>query len=97
MAAQSDKLPPEQKAIVSMVVDQKLFPMKVESTDKSGNDKSEMEVVKVEKKSLSSGLFEVPEGYKKFDMGAMMGQSSGGASPSGNGDLLSGVKPKLPF
>jgi len=98
MAAQSDKLPPEQRAIVSMVVAQKLFPMKFETTDKSGKVKGGMEVVKVEKKSVSSNLFEVPAGYKKFDMDKMMGGHGGGSQDHpGNGDLLSGVKPKLPF
>jgi outer membrane lipoprotein-sorting protein len=97
MAAQANKLPPDQRAMVSMVVAQKLFPMKTETMDKSGNAKSEMEVTKVDKKSLSSSLFEVPDGYRKLDMGAMMGQTSGGSNPSGGGDPLSGVKPKLPF
>ncbi len=97
MAAQANKLPPDQKAMVSMVVAQKLFPMKSETMDQSGNVKSGMEVVKVEKKPLSSSLFEIPEGYKKFDMGAMMNPASGGSNPSGSTDPLSGVKPKLPF
>ncbi len=97
MAAQANKLPPDQRALVNMVEAQKLFPMKSETMDQSGNAKSEMEVTKVEEKSLSSSFFEVPDGYKKLDMGAMMNQTSGGSNPSGNGDPLSGVKPKLPF
>jgi hypothetical protein len=97
MAAQANKLPPDQRAMVGMVVAQKLFPMKSETMDESGNLKSEMDVVKVKEKSLDPGLFEIPEGYQKFDMGAMMNQTSGGSSPSGGSDLLGGVKPKLPF
>jgi len=97
MAAQANKLPPDQRAMVGMVVAQKLFPMKSETMDQSGNAKAEMEVVKVDKKSLDPSLFEVPEGYKKLDMGAMMNQTSGGSNPSSGSDPLSGVKPKLPF
>ena len=96
MVAQSEKIPSEQKALVSMVVSQKLFPMKWEMDEKSGNPKSGMEVVKVEKRSLSPGLFEVPAGYKKFDMGAVMSRGSGGENSSGV-DPLSAVKSKLPF
>jgi hypothetical protein len=101
MAAQSDKLTSDQKAMVSMVLSKKLFPMKSESTDKSGNVKGGMEVVKIEKKSLDSGLFEVPAGYKKFDMGNMFGGNAGGSANQSNSsstpkkDPLSGVK--LPF
>ena len=98
MAAQADKLPSEQRGMVSMVLSKKLFPMKWESTDKSGNVKNGAEAVKVEKKSMDSSLFEVPAGYKKFDMGNLFGggnsQSSGNSS---QGDPLSGVKSKLPF
>jgi len=96
MAAQSDKLPADQRAMVKMVVDQKLFPMKWESDDKSGNSRATGEVVKIEAKSLSSSLFEVPAGYKKFDMGAMMGEGSDGRKSPGI-DPLGAVKPKLPF
>ena len=102
MAAQADKLPSEQKAMVSMVLSKKLFPMKWESTDKSGNIKSAAEAVKVERKSLASSLFEVPAGYKKLDMGKLLG-GGGNSNQSANQDssekkdILSGVKPKLPF
>jgi hypothetical protein len=97
MAAQANKLPSDQRALVNMVVAQKLFPMKSETMDQSGNAKSEMEVTKVEAKSLSSSLFEVPDGYRKLDMGAMMGQTSGGSSTSGGYDPSSALKSKLPF
>jgi hypothetical protein len=101
MAAQADKLPPDQKSMVSMVISQNLFPMKSQSIDKSGNVKNGMEVVKVEKKSLDASFFEVPEGYKKLDMGNMFGgnanQPAGSSNPSGSPDPLGAVKPKLPF
>lgn len=96
MAAQSDKLPEDQKSLVKMVVDEKLFPMKWETDDKSGNSRGTGEVTKIEKKSLSSSLFEVPAGYKKLDMGKLMG---GGNNPSsGNKDIVGdALKSKLPF
>ena len=97
MAAQSEKLSSEQKSMVNLVVAQKLFPMKWETNDKSGKVMGDGEVVKIEKKSLSSSLFEVPADYKKFDMGAMRNHTSGGSNPSGNNDPLSGVRSKLPF
>lgn len=66
MAAQSDKVPSDQKALVKLVVEQKLFPMKWETADKSGKPLGSGEVTKIEKKSLSSSLFQPPAGYKKM-------------------------------
>ncbi len=76
MAAQSDKLDPSQKAMLNMVVTQKLFPMKWESTNKSGEVSRTAEATKVDKKSLDSSLFEPPADYKemkipKLDLGQM--------------------------
>ncbi len=97
MAAQADKLPADQKAMIKMVVDEKLFPMKWESDDKSGNSKATGVVTKVEAKSLSSSLFEVPSGYKKLDMGNMF-NGAGASSSSGNKDAVGdAIKSKLPF
>ena len=82
MAAQSKNLDSSQKALVNMVVSKKMFPMKYEFDNESGKGAT-MEVVKVEKKSLDSSLFEVPAGYKKIqmpDFGNMGGGS--GKKPS---------------
>ena len=76
MAAQADKMPSDQRALVKAAIEQKLFPLKWESDDKSGNEKSGMEAVKVEKKSLPSSMFAPPAGYKKFDMGSLLGGNS---------------------
>src|SRR5579872_4964141 len=101
MAAQADKLPPDQRALVEVAVDQKLFPMKWETTDKSNSYRGGGEVVKVEKKSIDESFFEPPAGYKKFDMGSLFGggaaNQSGSQDSSENKDILSGVKSKLPF
>jgi hypothetical protein len=101
MAAQADKLPSDQRALVETAIEQKLFPMKWETTDKSNSHRGSGEVVKIERQSLEDSFFEPPAGYKKFDMGNLFGggasNQSGGQDSSQNKDLLSGVKPKLPF
>ncbi len=68
MAAQSDKLDPSQKAMVNLVVTQKLFPMKWESTNKSGDISGSAEAVKIEAKSLDSSFFAPPSDYKEMKM-----------------------------
>jgi hypothetical protein len=101
MAAQANKLPPDQRALVSMVVSKKLFPMKWETDDKSGKMRNSAVVTKVEAKSLGDDMFEPPSDYKKFDMGNMFGNAaSNSAQSSGSSsgqDALSGVKANLPF
>ena len=49
-----------------------LFPMRVVGKDKGGKESFRMEVTSIEKQSLPDSLFAPPDGYKKFDMGAMM-------------------------
>lgn len=49
-----------------------LFPLRVVGKDKGGKENFRMEVTAIDKKSLPDSLFAPPEGYKKFDMGAMM-------------------------
>lgn len=100
MAAQANKLPDDQKALASVVISKKLFPMKWESDDKSGNAKGTGEVIKVDKKTLSSTLFEVPSDYKKMDLGNLLGgnnSSAGSGNTSGSSNPLDAVKKKLPF
>ena len=58
------------------------FPMRVVATT-SGNKTSTMEVTSVEKASLPDSLFSPPDGWRKFDMGAMMGGAMQGAFPGG--------------
>jgi len=53
------------------------FPMRVVSND--NGKQFRMEVTSVEKTSLPDSLFMPPEGWRKFDLGAMMG----GAMPGG--------------
>src|SRR5579871_3549425 len=77
MAGQSDRLPADQRAMVQTVMAQKLFPMKWESDDKSGNAMGSGEVTRIEKKSLDSSLFEVPAGYKKMEMPSFGGADTG--------------------
>lgn len=53
------------------------FPMRVVSSSSKGTFR--FEVTSVEKTSLPDSLFSPPDGWRKFDMGAMMG----GAMPGG--------------
>jgi Domain of unknown function (DUF4412) len=55
------------------------FPLKVVGTSSHGT--FTMEVTKVEKTSLPDSLFEAPAGWRKFDLGAMMGGAGGGMPP----------------
>ncbi len=101
MAAQANKLPSDQRALVNLVVSKKLFPMKWETDDKSGKIKNTGTVTKVEAKSLGDDFFEPPPDYKKFDMGNMFNSanpSAGSPNSSGNQDPVgSALKSKLPF
>jgi Domain of unknown function (DUF4412) len=83
MASQNEKLSPSQKLLVRVVLDKKLFPMKWESISPSGEVTSSMEVVKVERKALSSGLFSIPPGYKKFDPDVLKQMMQGGGGGGG--------------
>ncbi len=47
------------------------FPLRIVSKDKEGNEKSSLEVTKIEKKPLDGSLFQIPSDYKKMDPGAM--------------------------
>lgn len=97
MAAQANKLPQDQKAMVNMVLSKKLFPMKWESDDKSGKAKNSGTVTKVEAKSLGDDMFEPPSDYKKLDMGSMF-NGAGASNSSGNQDAVgNALKSKLPF
>jgi hypothetical protein len=57
-----------------------LFPMRVISNNSKGTFK--FEVTSVEKTSLPDSLFAPPEGWRKFDMGAMMGGGFPGGMPA---------------
>jgi hypothetical protein len=48
------------------------FPLRV-VTRVGGKEKFRMEATSIDKGSLSDSLFQPPEGWRKFDMGAMMG------------------------
>jgi hypothetical protein len=54
------------------------FPMRV-VTSAGGKEKFRLEVTSVEKTSLPDSYFAAPDGWRKFDLGAMMG----GAMPGG--------------
>jgi hypothetical protein len=56
------------------------FPMRVVTTT-NGKGTFKLEVTAVDKTSLPDSLFAPPEGWTKFDMGAMMGGAMQGAMP----------------
>ncbi len=58
------------------------FPMRVVS-NKGGGEKFRLEVTSVEKTSLPDSLFTAPDGWRKFDMGALMGGAFPGGYPGG--------------
>ncbi len=60
------------------------FPLRVVGLDRRGRETFRMEVVSIEKESLPASLFEIPEGYQRFEMGGL-------------GGMLKGAIPKLPF
>jgi hypothetical protein len=57
------------------------FPMRVVSSE-GGQQKFKLEVTSVEKTSLPDSLFAAPDGWRKFDLGGMMGGMFPGARPS---------------
>jgi hypothetical protein len=58
------------------------FPMRV-VTSVNGSEKFKLEVTSVDKESLPDSLFSAPDGWRKFDMGAMMGGGAPGGFPGG--------------
>ena len=63
-----------------------LFPLKVIGLDESGKEKSRWEVTKIDKKSLSSDMFQPPSGYEKMEMPAM---------PDMKGDMKKGMSEEM--
>lgn len=58
-----------EEGVQSMFNGTGFFPLLIISKDKSGGREFKMEATSVEKMSVSSDMFSVPSGYKKFDMG----------------------------
>ena len=54
------------------------FPMRLVGRNKRGKETMQMEVTRVQPKSLDDAMFEIPAGYKEFNMGAMMQGLMGG-------------------
>jgi hypothetical protein len=63
------------------------FPMRVES-DAASKDRYKLEVTAVQRGSLPDSLFQPPEGWRKFDLGGILGGAlqggNPGARPGGN-------------
>jgi hypothetical protein len=54
------------------------FPLRMVMSDATGNEKSRMEVTKIEKKSIDDSKFDVPAGYKTQSMEDLMKGLGGG-------------------
>ncbi len=54
------------------LVGKNFFPLRVVSQNSSGKEITRMEATAVEKKSIPDSEFAPPDGFQKFDMGAMM-------------------------
>jgi hypothetical protein len=58
-------------------------------TNENGKEKFRLEVTSIDKESLPDSLFMAPEGWRKLDLGAMMGGMLPGGFPGArpsNGD-----------
>lgn len=53
---------------VTLLLEKELFPLRTIVKDRRGKVRSSMEATLVEPKQLDASLFEIPEGYKKFEM-----------------------------
>jgi len=56
------------KKLEEELIDQGYFPLRLATKNPTGNEETRMEVLKIEKKSLSDRLFAVPAGYQKTQM-----------------------------
>ncbi len=63
---------PSDKGWERVLAGKELFPLRVVSKDKAGKETYRMEVTAIEKTTLPDSVFAPPEGFQKFDMGAMM-------------------------
>jgi len=61
-----------------------VFPLRVVSHEADGKSKFQLDVVAVNRESQPDSLFAPPEGYRKFDMGAMMQGMGMGGKPGQN-------------
>ena len=78
------KRPQAPQAWESALKGKGFFPMRVVSND--NGKQFLMEVTSVEKTSLPDSLFAPPEGWRKFDLGAMMGGAMPGGFPGARPD-----------
>jgi len=53
---------------VKDIMEEGFFPFRIISKDPNGNVEMKMEVTDVQRKNLSSSMFEIPSGYKKMNI-----------------------------
>lgn len=59
---------PVMRKLEEEFIDQGFFPLRIVNKDSANEEESTMEVLKIEKKSLSEDLFAVPAGYQRMEM-----------------------------
>ncbi len=75
--------PVPRNAWESELTEKGFFPLRVVSRNKANREQFRLEVTAIEKAALADGLFTVPEGYERFDMGGMMKGALKGMLPFG--------------
>jgi hypothetical protein len=80
MGGAPGRRPQAPQAWESVIKGSGFFPMRVESNE-GGKGNFKLEVTSVDKTSLPDSLFAAPDGWRKFDMGAMMGGMMPGGFP----------------
>lgn len=75
--------PVPRNAWESELTEKGFFPLRVVSRNKANREQFRLEVTAIEKAALANGLFTVPEGYERFDMGGMMKGALKGMLPFG--------------
>ena len=88
---------PTEYAWALELMDGKHLPLRAIGYDKAGAEDGRVEITKLEKKSVSPALFEMPEGYKVMDMGAMMAQLGGLTAAAGPDQLGARPRGAMPF
>jgi len=64
-------LTPQVTELAWKILEMGYFPMRIISKDSTGEESGRIEVVSVQKKSLTASLFRIPSGYEKLDPEAL--------------------------
>jgi hypothetical protein len=85
---------PTEYAWALELFDGKHFPLRMIGYDKAGAEDGRVELTKLEKKSVSPALFDMPADYKVVDLGAMMAGLGSPGAPGGQFAMPPGWTPQ---